>query len=645
MRETKVFLLAILASSEAKGGNYSALLPSSSACSFVFSMGLQVIFHYFSEQHFMTFMDLSGEHSLNAFRCTQGKFLRPLNIYKSWDKFDFGPEINTSSVTSLPTTQGYFIRCNKEDIIDHFYAKVLKHNPKTMLMFQLLDQSYDSAKEILRVGYEKYKILNVAVFVHIEKFTDGRPKGSLCMYNPFSGNDKVRTPDFHCINFTVVGFLQQLNEIGEFLKSRTSNLQRFPIRVDIFEYPMTCKAVYGPNKTIARYAYTDGELAHIASQMMNFTPIYITPLDGKFGQIYPNGSFSGSLAALEYEKVDLVANARLISDYQTTKSVFLEPIVTEKFKFFIQRRETKRQLMISLLTQYDLPSRIITIALMVIFPIVFLLIKVGEAKILRTRNKHSLAGTALYTFALQHNVSVTQSRFASSRIIVITIVFYALIVTSLFQGTIIKNLNTNQNVGSIKTIEGLLDNDYTMLITHTLKSIFKAQSGDRLRDKLNQIARKSPGTDTEGGLASLMKNKNVAFLWAGLYTTNYLNRYYDATTGKNLLEVIPETAFEFYIAMMAPKASPFLNQFNDLILRFIESGLNIYQIRLAFYDNDAIWYQRMAKGLTPKEQSLSLNLKDLATVFKLWAGSIAVCLLEFLIELLIFCLKGKGRKI
>lgn len=87
----------------------------------------------------------------------------------------------------------------------------------------------------------------------------------------------------------------------------------------------------------------------------------------------------------------------------------------------------------------------------------------------------SVSQYSLHVFAMLHIVSVATTTFASSRIIVITIVFYALIIDSLFQGVVVKNLNASQNIGAVETIDELLDLDYNLLVADTLLNIFKQQ--------------------------------------------------------------------------------------------------------------------------------------------------------------------------
>jgi hypothetical protein len=158
-----------------------------------------------------------------------------------------------------------------------------------------------------------------------------------------------------------------------------------------------------------------------------------------------DGNFTGSLGCLENEMVDLLANPRLIANYNTTNSLFLQSISMMRLSFIIKRRPTFKMLIISVYSQFDEYSTILGIFLSIIFPFIYFLINKGELIILEPQKKSgSLVLSITYIYALQQNISMKHSLYDSSRIVVATVLFYTLIVSSLFQSSITKNLNTNQ---------------------------------------------------------------------------------------------------------------------------------------------------------------------------------------------------------
>lgn len=118
-------------------------------------------------------------------------------------------------------------------------------------------------------------------------------------------------------------------------------------------------------------------------------------------------------------------------------------------------------------------------------------------------------------------------------------------------------------------------------------------------------------------------------------TGNYLNNFYDTETGENYFEVVPESAFEFYIAMMVPKTSPFFDRFNQVVSMYLQSGLYDYNQKKALDDNEKVWIYRVNNGFIPRRKSQALNVGDLQDAFKLYLILLGVSLIVFVVEIFI----------
>lgn len=124
----------------------------------------------------------------------------------------------------------------------------------------------------------------------------------------------------------------------------------------------------------------------------------------------------------------------------------------------------------------------------------------------------------------------------------------------------------------------------------------------------------------------LQKSDKHAFLWSDLYVDNYLNQFYDSETGENSFETIPENVYEFYVSLMAPKSSPFIERFNECLLQFVETGIGHYHVSRARADNDMIWIWRILNGKTPKPPDKAIKLTDLKSLFEIY---FYLCFLSF----------------
>jgi hypothetical protein len=136
--------------------------------------------------------------------------------------------------------------------------------------------------------------------------------------------------------------------------------------------------------------------------------------------------------------------------------------------------------------------------------------------------------------------------------------------------------------------------------------------------------------------SQMTRDDKFAYLWTDIHVGNYMNNYYDPATGENLFVHIPEVAYEFYISLMAPKNSPFIEKFNEILLRFVETGIGSYHMSKAYTDNDMVWIRRMIANEVPKEQDKAIKLNEMKMAFEVYIylciGSIIIFLLEVIIH-------------
>lgn len=603
---------------------------SEGECTIAQKLKSEVIYRYFESQHTVTFIDLSEDP--NPFACSGGNRMVPVQVYRSLASVIFGPQITSSSVTSLPTFQGYFLKGTFAEISQHLLPKLGAYNPKARVLIRIFDlRTQDELKEIVAVAFKKHKILNAVIVILNNETTS---LGTFCFYNPFKQSASV-----DCVALSVKNLNLRLDRLNMLLLTRIENLQKYPLKVHLYAQEIFSKPVYDNSRKLVKFDYIDGALPEAFAEKLNFTQLFVNdPFETTDGFVAPNGSFSGSLAMLEREEVDYVGNARLISNFETNKSVFLTPLTMAKYNFVIRRRERTRQLMTFPFEIYERSTTVVSLVLTALFPVIFHVVKIGESRMMSTK-RNSFSTSCLYVTALQWNVSVQLSRVTSVRIITITIVFYALIATSLMQGRTVEKLNSSQNYDAIDTIEGLIKNGYQLVVSHILADVLKKQNGDNTREMWRNVPLRS--VQANEGPNVILKNKKLAFLMPKRHCGHYLDQFYDHTTGENLFEVIAESAFEFYVAPLVPKASPFIEKFNDIILRFVEGGLDGYHLDVAETDKRVIWYQRVRNGSTPKPPRLDLKLVELFPAFKLYGILISICVLSFTCEKLHWCLTKK----
>lgn len=539
------------------------LLPTKDiVCNYVMDLTVRTIEHFFRDQHSLTLIDFSEVSTLSSFTCTHGNDFIPVYDYDKWSKVNLGRRISNGGLSAFSTTRGFMFKCSHNEEVS-LIALIANFNPMAKLLIVLEQESFAKARELLEIGWA-HKMLDVAVMMQFTVFDGTHNVGtniSLCLLNPFAGNKKERRPEFKCFNITKKDV--PFDKIDAFLESRISNLQQYPLRIDIFEEVLLSRAVRNGNGMVTHYEYADGDTIEQLASIMNFTPIYIKPNDSlKHGYQLPNGSFTGSLAAIENESADFAAIPAFIAEYNTKKLLFLQPIAMKKLTFIFQKRETFKVFIVSIISQLDFTSKVLTAFLALAFPIIYFLISKIESKV-KGVERTSTTQHIVYVVAMMTSNSSIVSKLWASRIVVAAVLFYTLLFSSLFQGSIIKSLNQNQKGGGITSVSELLMENYTLIMERSLVPVFQEQGGNELGVQLQSLANNfSRIVDTTTrGFELALANKKIAFLLSDS-SLPMLSQFYNDATGEDLFDVLPKSVFEFFVSPMSPKDSPFVVNFS-----------------------------------------------------------------------------------
>lgn len=641
-----LLIIALQSFSSTFGQNYFIQHPiyDSIKCnSHLAELFLEINFQVFEDQHSITLIDLSPVPTASVFKCLKGNKFSPLKTFDDIKFVELQKATHRSTISSYLVTEGFLIN-SKVIELPSIIKSIALHNPRTKLLVILFDENEAAAQKILFEAFHDLKMLLVSVLLLngiLENLDKVNTSVNLIMYNPYSGNKNTRKPQFINLDFTISNQQDRLKEMKVFSEKRTKNLQGFPLQINIFDYPLISKKILNKNGKTSHYDYVDGDTVTTFSKLLNFTPVYDNNCNGEFehGFQYPNGTFVGSLAEVELERVDLAANPKFIADYNTSNSVFLQPVNMASLTFIIRKRQTHKLIITSIFDQFDETSRVVSITLSVLLPIVYLLVSRGEQRIINPRKRfESIDKSFLYILAIMNNISMKHSRYCSTRIVIAMILFNALIMTTLFQSTILKNLNSNLEIGKITTIRQLADEGYKVKMPSFIAGLFMKQGLDKVSWLLNQTQQTYIDTVvTKIDLPNILKaDKKIAFLWSHLYNTNFLNQFYDNETGENLFEIVPETAFQFYISLMVPKNSPFIERFNDIMMEYIKTGIGQYHLTRALLEVDKIRIQRIKNGKYPKISKRAIKFHELKSSFQLYlilsASSCAVFMVEVLIS-------------
>lgn len=157
-----------------------------------------------------------------------------------------------------------------------FFASLLKiiasHNPRSNVLLHMTDGDIENAQEILKNAFEDLKMLNLGIVISENGTT------CLTLFNPFNGGDENK--EFLVLEFDESNAEENFVTMKSFLSKRIKNLNRYQLRVNIFEFPMTSRKEENDEGELVQYSYVDGVTLQVLSERMNFEVLYVDSLDG-----------------------------------------------------------------------------------------------------------------------------------------------------------------------------------------------------------------------------------------------------------------------------------------------------------------------------------------------------------------------------
>jgi hypothetical protein len=420
---------------------------------------------------------------------------------------------------------------------------------------------------ILRTLWEELGILNVITMVinysNYSKLKAGRIV-LLETFNPFINQLNTR------------GKVAVYNEnyvfnLARSYTDRLNNLRGYPFRISLFERTPTSFPSH-PDDRVSDYIGMDGFFMRDLAVRMNFTTIAGSPKDGnKYGYMFENnGTFTGSLGDIIYDRAEISLNSRFVKEYGTGDIEFTMPvgfdnlcIVVPKAKRFPKWHALFRvfelQVLLALVSVYvacSVLSHILQVLCSFFMPV----------------KDTSLIATFIETLLPFLSLPLIRvPPFRPQKVFVTACLAFGMIMASLFQGKLVTVLSKPDYYPDISTLEEL-DASGLMIGTGSLNLIedtFNTEGSllaKRLSNKVKYRITK------ESTIYYVAKRQNIAAL-TRLSNAIYNVLMYRNSDGTCLLHTVEEYPRTYSLAYIVPKGSPFLFRINRVIIQLVESGI------------------------------------------------------------------------
>lgn len=542
------------------------------------------------------------------------------------------------------TTRGLIFHGSAAILLHKVFPKIEKYNPKTRFLIFLTGHVTDEKMhEIFLKGWNQYRIHDIFIIID-EEFKRFFQTFSVYSYNFFT-NERIDGHQLIKIDFAFM-FGEGLDQLESFKLKRFSNLNGYSLKVVLFRFLMVCAGEIDSsgNFILDTLKFQDAEALKILSKYMNFTIKFVKSSDGiNHGYQNSNKTFTGSLGMIEYEHADFAANARIVSEHDTSNSLCLFATTTTKLKFAVPKKYWDEvNILASIYKFLDINLKVAIFTIFIVSPTIILIFDRIQG-IKKYTIFESLTSNYLMFYAIMTFVSVKLPKNWTSRWIIGGVIILWLIIGNMYSSKMIEFLNTNSGLKQIESIDELMESGLSVRVPYPMAILFEGdfQNTSKSHQFINRVVTKSRELERAGNkwafvdvenMGDLIRSKKFALLILDNLIDHVENVYYDKN-GNNILTHIERTPYEYNYATSVPKTSPFVQRFNEVLMRIFEAGISKYQMNMALSDNDLIYIRRMKEGNVPNNGLKSISLQQLYSVFHVYLISIVSCLCIFIAEI------------
>lgn len=461
-------------------------------------------------------------------------------------------------------------------------------NSNAVSVFMLRQGSHTDLTVLLMASWINYKMLN-AVGISVEEDEEHslqitnkikNPKIYVSYYDPFVIKFGVRgyVYGFHVDQHNISKIMKH---IVHKIRNRFINLYRYPLRVCIFEFDGITSSVKSSNGTILYYTNLDGELLRLIQKRFNFQSVYIHPeANTNYGYKLNNNTLTGAYGILVRGEADIGANIRPVLHLDEDVPIqYLHPIDDIEFWFLTPNIEHLTD--IPLYVYFCVFNINVSIVLACIYfgvVILWCCMEYFFHKYLyyASKSKYYSIEHTMFTFFGAFVMAAQNVNFDKNfeRCIYIFFIFFATVLSTVYQGTMVKLLQETDIDLNINTLEELAESDLDIFTVLPFKDVLNTSGNDAVFQEL--FRRQEILFNPREMMRKVAIEKTAAALL--LSPTAYV--FYSSTisnkTGKSAYHLLKHGPSRRFRSHMIQKESPYEEAFNGFFRKVKESGLISY---------------------------------------------------------------------
>lgn len=453
-------------------------------------------------------------------------------------------------------------------------------NPRGHFLIIFLERPGNGQKELeTRDNENKYTLLFqklwkelgiLNIIMMLFRNSDNRPSTSghnalLAMFNPFINSIQSRGKLI----------VHNENHVTNLVRSHTdmlNNLRGYPVRISLFLRTPTSFPLHSDDKVID-YIGVDGFFMRNLAKYMNFTAIAMGPRDGKeFGFMFPNnGTFTGSIGDILYDRADISLNSRFVKLYGTNDIEFTLPVGFDNLCVIVPKAKRLPK-WLAFFRVFNSHVKFALVCVYVGCSITSRILQKMHSHFKRVRKDSSLFNTFIEMLPPFLSLPlIRMPSFSYQKVFVMTCFVFGMIIASIFQGRLVTVLSKPDYYPDINTLEEL---DASGLVIGTgspnlIEDTFSTEESSLIKHLRNKIKYYNLSSSV---MSYVAKQQNMSALNRLSNAIHSLHHFHNSD-GTFQLHIVKECPRTYSLAYIIPKGSPFLSRINNIIAQFVESGI------------------------------------------------------------------------
>lgn len=480
-------------------------------------------------------------------------------------------------------------------------------------------------KDLLKVAWNEYRMLHLVILLYNYQCK----LHSLWFYNPFTDvqYSEVLIDD------------DSIQRIMHIIDGRARNLNGFKLRVYLNDYVETyASPMVDARGNVLKFKGIDGEVLEGIRHAMNFNVDFVSlPNEMTFSE---QENILNQLVLTR--NIDVFAESRSISKSQVT-NVYSLTSIAPTFVVCAVRTIRVKHIIHGIFGFLDTTGNIV-------FGVVLILLSSCLFLITRTLknsyNSECFWRSPLDVIGVMLGVSRSLLKYTqiSSRLIFVSIFILYLSITSIYQASIVRDLNVHVKISQVNTIANLIQKNYSILAFHEFSNIIKGFGKystiyNKLNQKLiynddlsnRQIFDKLSDGSFQHDIGTLIFEYQALYLQA---------QYLDKQSNLNPIHLVNEPIFSIRTSIHLPKFSPFVPIMDEMLYRVLETGIRqkgFNDAKILINTQKIRRVKRMkAEGVLDVQRPKPITLENMSVTFLIYLELIVVALVTFIAEIIYY---------